>query len=101
MIPPVPPPQFLRALFDTLSQVPKITHCQDCGSVIEPIKATLSYTETSESRYCPKCDVAKPVSTARKPESATAIAVARHRINTLVRRIRTCRSVFLSLCATY
>ena len=83
----------LESFFNTLSQVPKITNCPDCGSIIEPVHATLFCAETGEAQditlpYCSNCDVTKPTSTVREPETATEIVLTRHRINALMRRIR-------------
>jgi hypothetical protein len=94
----------IESFFHTLSQVAPITHCPDCGSVIEPIEVTLSCAETDRTRlltlpFCPTCDLQRPVSMIKKPESAIAIAVTRHRINALVRRIRTLLGNFRRIAA--
>jgi uncharacterized membrane protein len=55
--------------------------------------AQLFCAETGEAQeitlpYCSNCDVTKPTSTVREPETATAIVLSRHRINAVMRRIR-------------
>jgi hypothetical protein len=82
-----------QEFFRVLSRIPKITHCRDCGGLVEQVNATFSSAETGEAQditlpYCPRCDVTKPVSTVREPELATVIALSRDRINALMRRIK-------------
>jgi hypothetical protein len=62
--------RFIRDLLDTLSQLPKTTHCPDCGSVMEQRTTTFSLAVTGET-----WDVALPICSKCAPVEGQGTAV--------------------------